>query len=54
MIPDRIFYPLATLLVIALVGLALVYPQGQGAPSPGPFRRPAALPAPAAAPAPAR
>jgi hypothetical protein len=44
MIPDRLFYPLAALLVAALIGLALVWPQGQGAPSPGAFRHPPALP----------
>jgi hypothetical protein len=44
MIPDRLFYPLAVLVVAALVGLALVWPQGQGAPSPGPFKHPPALP----------
>jgi hypothetical protein len=37
MIPDRFFYPLMALLVAALIGLAMVYPQGQGAPSPAPF-----------------
>lgn len=42
MIPDRLFYPLAALVVAALVGLALVWPQGQGASSPGPFRAPPA------------
>lgn len=42
MIPDRVFYPLAALIIAGLIGLALVYPQGQGAPSPGPFRPPAA------------
>jgi hypothetical protein len=45
MIPDRVFYPLAALIVAALVCLALVWPQGQGALSPGAFRRPPALPA---------
>ena len=44
MIPDRVFYPLAALIVAALVCLALAWPQGQGAPSWGPFRKPAALP----------
>ena len=44
MIPDRFFYSLAALIVAALIGLALVWPQGQGAPSPAGFRRPAALP----------
>jgi hypothetical protein len=38
MIPDRIFYPLAALVAAALIGLALEWPQGQGAPSTGPFR----------------
>ncbi len=38
MIPDRVFYPLAALVAAALIALALVWPQGQGAPSPGPFR----------------
>ena len=33
MIPDRLFYPLAALIVAALLGLAMVWPQGQGAPS---------------------
>lgn len=42
MIPDRLFYPLAVLLAAALIGLALVWPQGQGAPSPKPFRAPPA------------
>ncbi len=43
MIPDRVFYPLAILVAAAIVALALVWPQGQGAPSPGPFREPVAL-----------
>jgi hypothetical protein len=43
MIPDRVFYPLAILFAAALVALALVWPQGQGAPSPGPFAKPPAL-----------
>ena len=33
MIPDRLFYPLAALVVAALVALAAVYPQGQGQPT---------------------
>ncbi len=49
MIPDRFFYPLAALVVAGLIGLALVYPQGEGMPSPGPFRR--AMPAPTVRPA---
>jgi hypothetical protein len=43
MIPDRVFYPLAVLCAAAIVALALVWPQGQGAPSPGPFAKPPAL-----------
>lgn len=43
MIPDRVFYPLAILCAAAIVALALVWPQGQGAPSPGPFAKPPAL-----------
>lgn len=35
--PDRVFYPLAALAIIAIIGLATVYPQGQGARSPKPF-----------------
>ena len=38
MIPDRFFYPLAALIVAGLIGLALVWPQGQGAPAPGAVR----------------
>ena len=34
MIPDRFFYPLAVLIVAALIGVALVWPLGQGAPTP--------------------
>jgi len=37
MLPDRAFYPLAALLAVALIALASVYPQGQGARSPKPF-----------------
>jgi hypothetical protein len=37
MTPDRIFYPLAALVAGALIFLAAVYPQGEGARSPGPF-----------------
>jgi hypothetical protein len=37
MTPDRIFYPLAALVAAGLIALAMVYPQGQGDRSPGPF-----------------
>jgi hypothetical protein len=42
---DRIFYPLAALIALAMIGLALVWPQGTGLRSPGPFGHPAATPA---------
>ncbi len=34
---DRLFFPLAGLVALGLVALALVWPQGLGARSPGPF-----------------
>ena len=34
---DRIFYPLAAVIAMFLIGLAAVYPQGIGARSPGIF-----------------
>ena len=37
MLPDRVFYPMFVLVVAALIGLALVWPQGQGTRSPKPF-----------------
>ena len=37
MLPDRIFYPLAALVAGALILLATVFPQGEGARSPGAF-----------------
>jgi hypothetical protein len=40
MTPDRIFYPLAALFAGALIVLAMVYPQGEGARSPGLFGHP--------------
>ena len=45
---DRVFFSLAALIAIALIALALVWPQGQGARSPEPFGEPLAQPAPAA------
>ncbi len=44
---DRVFFGAAALIVAAMIALALVWPQGQGAPSPGPFEQPLAQPAPA-------
>ncbi len=32
MLPDRVFYPLAALAAALLIGWALQWPQGQGAP----------------------
>jgi hypothetical protein len=46
MLPDRLFYPLLLLVAGALIGLALVWPQGQGTPSPAPFGHPMAPPPP--------
>jgi hypothetical protein len=40
--PDRIAYPLLFLVTGAMVVLALVWPQGTGARSPGPFGHPLA------------
>jgi hypothetical protein len=37
MTPDRIFYPLAALVAVGMIALAIVYPQGQGDRSPPPF-----------------
>ena len=37
---DRIFYAGAAVLALALVGLALVYPQGEGRRAPEPFGAP--------------
>ncbi len=34
---DRLFFPLAAALALAMVALAAVWPQGLGARSPGPF-----------------
>ena len=48
---DRVFFSLAALIAILMVALALVWPQGQGARSPGPFGRPLAQPAPVRTPA---
>jgi hypothetical protein len=41
---DRIFYPLAALIALAMIALALVWPQGTGMRSPGPFGHPLAAP----------
>ena len=34
---DRVFYPLMALIAAAMIALAMVWPQGMGTPSPGPF-----------------
>jgi hypothetical protein len=44
---DRVFFSGMAALAAALVALALVWPQGQGARSPRPFGEPLAQPAPA-------
>jgi len=45
---DRYFYPLAAVLAVGMVLLALVWPQGQGARSPAPFGHEPQTPAKAA------
>jgi hypothetical protein len=35
--PDRILFPLFGLIALAMIGAALIWPQGLGARSPGPF-----------------
>jgi hypothetical protein len=42
MIPDRFFYPLIVLVIAGLVALAVVFPQGEGEHSWGPFGYPTA------------
>ncbi len=37
---DRIFFSLAAAAAVLVIALALVWPQGLGAPSPRPFRQP--------------
>jgi hypothetical protein len=37
--PDRILFPLFGLIALVMIALALVWPQGLGARSPGPFGR---------------
>ena len=44
---DRIFFPSAALAVLAMIALAMVWPQGYGARSPGPFGQTPALQTPA-------
>jgi hypothetical protein len=44
---DRVFFSIMALLAVGVIALALVWPQGLGAPSPEPFREPLAQPAPA-------
>ncbi|HEV2364100.1 MAG TPA: hypothetical protein VGS12_07890 [Caulobacteraceae bacterium] len=39
---DRLFLAFMLLAALAMIGLALVWPQGEGAPSPPPFGAPAA------------
>jgi hypothetical protein len=44
---DRVFFSLMALIALAVIALALVWPQGFGARSPAPFGGPPAQPAPA-------
>jgi hypothetical protein len=48
---DRLFYPLALLAALAMIALAMVWPQGMGALSPAPFGHPLAPPPPPSKPA---
>ena len=51
---DRVFFPLAALLALAMIALALIWPRGMGANYPS-FAHPLTVPAPVAeAPAPAK
>lgn len=34
---DRFFFPLMALIALAMIALAMVWPQGTGTPSPEPF-----------------
>ena len=51
--PDTVAFPLMGLIAAGLVALALVWPQGEGAPSPKPFGHPLAAAAGQTSPAPA-
>ena len=48
---DRVFFGACALIALGLIALALVWPQGEGARSPGPFGGPVSQPPPSAAPA---
>jgi len=37
---DRFFFPLCVLAAVGMIALALVWPEGMGAPSPAPFGKP--------------
>jgi len=41
---DRFALPLLALVALAMIVVALMWPQGQGAPSPAPFGHPVAAP----------
>jgi hypothetical protein len=40
---DRLFYPLAAVAALLMIALALVWPQGYGLRSPGPFGGPVVI-----------
>jgi hypothetical protein len=42
---DRVFFSLAALVTVLMIALAMVWPQGLGARSPGPFGHPVVQPA---------
>ena len=41
---DRLFYPLAALVAVAMIALGLMWPQGFGARAPGPLGHPVVVP----------
>lgn len=47
---DRVFFPLAALFALGMIGLALIWPRGMGANYPS-FSHPLTVPAPAPEPA---
>ncbi len=44
LLPENIFYPLAAVVAGLLIAVSLVWPQGQGLPSPAPFGHAVELP----------
>jgi hypothetical protein len=51
---DRLWFSLAAVLAVLMIGFASVWPQGFGARSPGPFGHPVIVPTPPSKPAEAK